>query len=302
MPRVRFVTICREIDLSICNDRVVWPFMTDAPIGIFDSGVGGLTVARAINNVLPHERLLYLADTAHVPYGPRPIAQVREYTLAACDYLVAQGVKLLVIACNSASAASLADIRERFDIPVVEVIRPAARHAATLTRSGRIGVIGTTATITSGAYADAFHVTPSVTVTSVTCPAFVDFVERGVTTGRQLLGLAQGYLEPLQRSQVDTLVLGCTHYPLLAGLIGLVMGEEVTLVSSADTTANAVYRLLTDRDALRVAEEPAEHRYLATGDPNHFTRTAQRFLGLQPTRLQAEAVQFGRPGPVEVVT
>lgn len=276
--------------------------MTDAPIGIFDSGVGGLTVARAIHDVLPSERLLYLADTAHVPYGPRPIAQVREYTLAACDYLVRQGVKLLVIACNSASAASLADIRERFDIPVVEVIRPAARRAATLTRSGRIGVIGTTATVTSGAYADAFHVTPDVTVTSVACPAFVDFVERGVTTGRQLLGLAQGYLEPLQRSRVDTLVLGCTHYPLLAGLIGLVMGEEVTLVSSAETTAAAVYRILADGGMLRTDETDATHRYLVTGDAGGFARTAQRFLGPQPGMLRAEAVQLGRQGLVEVVT
>lgn len=294
--------MCRQTGQSTADDSVVWRLMTDAPIGIFDSGVGGLTVARAINDVLPEERLLYLADTARVPYGPRPIAQVREYTLAACDRLVEEGIKLLVIACNSASAASLADIRERFDIPVVEVIRPAARRAATLTRSGRIGVIGTTATITSGAYADAFHVTPTVTVTSVTCPAFVDFVERGVTTGRQLLGLAQGYLEPLQRSQVDTLVLGCTHYPLLAGLIGLVMGEEVTLVSSAETTAAAVYRILTDRAALRADTTPVAHRYLVTGDASDFTRTAQRFLGPQPARLRAEAVRLGRHGLVEVVT
>lgn len=276
--------------------------MTDAPIGIFDSGVGGLTVARAINDLLPAEQLLYLADTANVPYGPRPLAQVRELTLAACDHLVSQGVKLLVIACNSASAASLADIRERFTVPVVEVIRPAARRAASVTRSGRIGVIGTTATITSGAYADAFHVSPTVTVSSVTCPAFVDFVERGVTTGRQLLGLAESYLEPLQRSQVDTLVLGCTHYPLLAGLIGLVMGDDVTLVSSADTTAMEVYRLLTERELLNPNPTPGRHRYLATGDPAHFTRTARRFLGPQPARLRAEAVSTGRHGLVEVVT
>jgi glutamate racemase len=275
--------------------------MTAAPIGIFDSGVGGLTVARAINDLLPAEPMLYLADSAHVPYGPRPVAQVRQLTLAACDYLVGQGVKLLVIACNTGSAASLADIRERFDIPVVEVIRPTARQAVSITRNGHIGVIGTTATVNSGAYADAFHASP-VTVTSVAAPAFVDFVERGVTTGRQLLGLAEGYLEPLQRSQVDTLVLGCTHYPLLAGLIGLVMGDEVTLVSSAEATAREVYRLLTDRELLNDAgPPPAPHRYLATGDTATFARTARRFLGPQPARLHVEAVP-GRHGLVEVVT
>ncbi|GAA4906219.1 glutamate racemase [Stackebrandtia albiflava] len=277
--------------------------MTAAPIGIFDSGVGGLTVARAIHDLLPGEPLLYLADTAHVPYGPRPLAEVRRYTLAACDHLAAQGAKLIVIACNTSSAASTADIRERFDIPVVEVIRPTARRAATATRTGRVGVIGTTATITSGAYADAFHASPGITVSTAACPAFVDFVERGVTTGRQLLGLAEGYLEPLQRNQVDTLVLGCTHYPLLTGLIGLVMGDEVTLVSSAESTAQEVYRLLTERDLLSDADHTTvAHRYLATGDPARFARTARRFLGPQPARLRVEAVPHGRHGLVEVVT
>ncbi|MGH8880117.1 MAG: glutamate racemase, partial [Stackebrandtia sp.] len=188
--------------------------MTDAPIGIFDSGVGGLTVARAINDLLPAERLLYVGDTAHAPYGPLSIADVRRHSLRICDYLVAQGIKTLVVACNSASAASLADIRERFDIPVVEVIRPAVRRAVTASRNGRVGVIGTEATITSGAYTDAFHAASHITVTAAACPAFAGFVEQGLTTGRQRLGLAQSYLEPLQRQHVDTLVLGCTHYPL----------------------------------------------------------------------------------------
>ncbi|MCH7232041.1 glutamate racemase [Glycomyces sp. L485] len=253
--------------------------MNDAPIGIFDSGVGGLTVARAVAELLPAERLVYVGDTAHVPYGPRPIAEVRRLTLGACDHLVEQEVKALVIACNSASAASLADIRDRYDIPVVEVIRPAVRRAVATTKTGRVGVIGTRSTISSGAYLDAFNAVPDVKVTSVACPAFVDFVERGVTTGRQLLGLAQGYLEPLQQSDVDTVVLGCTHYPLLSGLIGLVMGEDVSLVSSASESARELYRVLTEHDLLASREQPPEHAFYATGDPEAFTRTARRFLG-----------------------
>lgn len=254
--------------------------MTDAPIGIFDSGVGGLTVARAILDQLPNEQLVYLADTAHVPYGPKPIADVRRHALAGLDTLAGQGVKLLVIACNAASAACLPDARERYPVPVVEVIRPAVRRAVATTRNGQVGVIGTRATITSGAYEDAFAAAPQVRVTSAACPQFVDFVERGTTTGRALLGLASGYLEPLQRAGVDTLVLGCTHYPLLAGLIGLVMGDEVTLVSSADETARDVYRVLVAHDLARDPHAPAPgHRLLATGDTTGFGKLAHRFLG-----------------------
>jgi glutamate racemase len=254
--------------------------MTDAPIGIFDSGVGGLTVARAILDQLPHEEVIYLGDTANVPYGPKPIAQVRQYALNCLDHLVDSGVKMLVIACNTASAACLQDARERYRIPVVEVIRPAVRRAVAATRTGQVGVIGTVATITSGAYADNFAAAPHIDVTSAACPQFVDFVERGITSGRALLGLAQGYLEPLQRAQVDTVVLGCTHYPLLTGLISLVMGPEVTLVSSADEVAREVYRRLTEDGQVRPDDAPApRHRFLATGDPSPFARLAGRFLG-----------------------
>jgi glutamate racemase len=254
--------------------------VTDSPIGIFDSGVGGLTVARAILDQLPHEQVIYLGDTAHLPYGPKPIADVRRYALACLDQLVDQGVKLLVIACNTASAACLSDARERYRVPVVEVIRPAVRRAVAATRNGRIGVIGTVATVNSGAYVDAFTAAPQVRVTPVACPQFVDFVERGITSGRALLGLASGYLEPLQRAGVDTLVLGCTHYPLLAGVLGLVMGDEVTLVSSADETAKDVYRVLNERELFRPDSASApQHRFLATGDPTVFARLAYRFLG-----------------------
>jgi glutamate racemase len=253
--------------------------MDDAPIGIFDSGVGGLTVARAVIDQLPHERVLYLGDTARTPYGPRPIAQVREFALESLDRLVEDGVKMLVIACNTASSAMLKDARERYDIPVVEVIQPAVRRAVGATRTGRIGVIGTTATIASGAYKDAFSAA-AVQVTSAACPRFVDFVERGATAGRQLLGLTQVYLQPLIEADVDTLVLGCTHYPLLQGVIAGVMGDGVTLISSADETAKDVYRTLVAGHLERDEGLPEpEHVFLATGDPERFTRLARRFLG-----------------------
>jgi glutamate racemase len=254
--------------------------VTDAPIGIFDSGVGGLTVARAILDQLPHERVLYLGDTAHVPYGPKPLADVRRYALACLDELAAQDVKMLVIACNTAIAACLADVRERYDIPVVEVIRPAVRRAVAATRNGRVGVIGTKTTIMSGAYEDAFAAATHVTVTAAACPQFVDFVERGITSGRTLLGLASAYLEPLQRADVDTLVLGCTHYPLLSGVLSLVMGDEVTLVSSAEETAKDVYRVLVQQDILRPDDAPPpRHELRVTGEVAGFDRLARRFLG-----------------------
>jgi glutamate racemase len=266
----------------------------DAPIGIFDSGVGGLTVARAVLDQLPGEAVRYIGDTAHGPYGPLPIADVRRHSLAVMDELVASGVKMLVVACNSASAASLRDARERYDVPVVEVVQPAVRRAIAATRNGRIGVIGTQATVTSGAYDDAFAAAPQVSVTSAACPSFVDFVERGVTSGRQLLGLAQSYLDPLLVAGVDTVVLGCTHYPLLTGVLSVVLGDGVTLVSSAEETAKDVYRVLTRADLLRAEDAPPpEHVFLATGDPEPFARLGRRFLG-------PEVASVSRAGKVGV--
>ena len=253
---------------------------SDAPIGVFDSGVGGLTVARALLDQLPNEPIVYVGDTAHGPYGPLPIADVRRHALAAMDALVGQGVKLLVIACNSASSACLRDARERYDVPVVEVIQPATRRAVAATRNNRVGLIGTQITVDSRAYDDAFAAAPHVTLTSAACPRFVDFVERGVTTGRQLLQLATHYLAPVVEQDVDTLVLGCTHYPLLTGMISLVVGEGVTLVSSAEETAKDVYRVLVREDLARDEEAPPpSHRFLATGDAEPFARLGRRFLG-----------------------
>ena len=254
--------------------------MSDAPIGIFDSGVGGLTVARAILDQLANESTLYIGDTARGPYGPRPLAQVRTFALESLDFLVEQGVKAIVIACNTASAAMLRDARERYSVPVIEVIQPAVRRAVAATRSGRIGVIGTQATIDSKAYLDAFAAAPQLKITSVACPLFVEFVERGETSGPEITEIARKYLAPMMAADVDTLVLGCTHYPLLTGVISYVIGNDVSLVSSAEETAKDLYRVLVENALLRTGQTPsATHRFLATGDATSFERLARRFLG-----------------------
>jgi glutamate racemase len=261
--------------LPVSLDRVA-----DAPIGIFDSGFGGLTVARAVIDQLPHEPILYLGDTARQPYGPKPIGEVREYALECLDHLVDEGVKALVIACNSASAAVLRDARERYPVPVVEVIFPATRRAVAASRTGRIGVICTRATAESMAYEDAFAAAPHVTLHTQACPRFVEFVEAGVTSGPELLDVAHEYLDPLVSEGIDTLVLGCTHYPLLTGVLSYVMGDQVTLVSSAEETAKDVYRLLVRHGLERDPSlGPPEHRFLTTGSPDEFAHIGSRFLG-----------------------
>ena len=261
--------------------------MSDAPIGIFDSGVGGLTVARAILDQLPNESTLYIGDTARGPYGPRPLAEVREFALETMDFLVSQGVKAIVIACNTASAAMLRDARERYSIPVIEVIQPAVRRAVAATRTGNVGVIGTRATVDSKAYVDAFAAAPHLNITSIACPLFVEFVERGETSGAEITKIAREYLAPVMAAKVDTLVLGCTHYPLLTGVISYVMGEGVTLVSSAEETAKDLYRTLVENGLLRAqSTTPATHKFLATGDAKAFETLARRFLGPEVTKVE----------------
>ena len=264
----------------------------DAPIGIFDSGFGGLTVARSVIDQLPHESVVYLGDTARQPYGQKPIGEVREYALECLDHLVDQGVKLLVIACNSASAAVLRDARERYPVPVVEVIYPATRRAVAASRTGRIGVICTRATAESMAYDDAFAAAPHVRLSTRACPRFVEYVEAGVTNGAELLDVAHEYLDPLTDQGIDTLILGCTHYPLLTGVISYVMGEQVTLVSSAEETAKDVYRTLVRRGLERDPDlGPPVHEFLTTGDSEEFQQIGRRFLGpeLQSARQFAWA-------------
>ena len=261
--------------------------MSNAPIGVFDSGVGGLTVARAIIDQLPNESILYVGDTAHSPYGPKPIADVRRYALEVMDDLVAQGVKLLVIACNTASSAMLRDARERYaGIPVLEVIQPAVRSAVRQTRNKRVGVIGTVGTVNSLAYEDAFAAASDLQIFTEACPRFVEFVEAGVTNGAELLAIAEQYLGPLKAAGVDTLVLGCTHYPLLAGAIQYVMGEDVTLVSSAEETAFDVYRTLVKHGLERTAMSKPSYTFEATGDSkDEFLSLAKRFLGPEVTTV-----------------
>jgi len=261
--------------------------VNDAPIGIFDSGVGGLTVARAVSALLPRESLLYIGDTARSPYGPKPIADVRRYSLEVLDTLVEQGVKMLVIACNTASAAVLRDARERYDVPVIEVIGPAVRTAMSTTRNGRIGVIGTEGTIGSRAYQDMLEVNAKLTVFAAACPRFVEFVENGITDSPEVLEVAENYLAPLRHAGVDTLVLGCTHYPFLEGAISYVMGPDVSLVSSDSETAKDIYRQLVSRDLLSGSDAVPTHVYEATGDSaDEFVRLAHRLMGREVRDVQ----------------
>ncbi|MBK8461228.1 MAG: glutamate racemase [Micropruina sp.] len=252
---------------------------TEAPIGIFDSGFGGLTVARAILDQLPNEDIIYLGDTARAPYGTKSIPEVREYALECLDYLVDQGVKALVIACNSASSAVLRDARERYSVPITEVILPAARRAVRATRSGRVGVICTTATATSLSYEDAFAAVPNVQLFTTPCPLFVDFVEAGITGGPELQAIAHDYLEPLQLADVDTMILGCTHYPLLTGVLSYVLGDSVTLVSSAEECAKETFAVLNDAGLLHHTPRQASRRFLTTGSPEKFEGIGRRLMG-----------------------
>lgn len=254
----------------------------DQPIGVFDSGVGGLTVARAIRDLLPNESMIYVGDTARTPYGPRPIAEVRQFALEILDGMVEQGVKMLVIACNTASAAMLRDAHERYDVPVIEVIGPTVRSAISITRNNRVGLIGTQGTIQSRVYDDLFSMRPDIALSAQACPRFVELVEAGQTSGAEVLQVAQEYLAPLVAQDIDTLVLGCTHYPFLRGAISQIVGRNVALVSSDVETAGEVYRVLTERDLLRDphAGEPSI-RYEATGnDTAAFVELARRMIGM----------------------
>jgi glutamate racemase len=266
------------------------PVNSESPIGIFDSGVGGLTVARAIIDQLPHESIIYVGDTKNGPYGPKPLAQVRTFALEVMDKLVAAGVKAIVIACNTASAAMLRDARERYSIPVIEVIQPAVRRAVSATKSGNVGVIGTSATIDSKAYLDAFAAAPHLKITSKACPLFVEFAERGETTGDAITKIARDYLQTMKDAKVDTLVLGCTHYPLLTGVISYVMGNDVSLVSSADETAKDLYRILVEKKLLNVKNQQKnlspKYKFVATNDAKSFANLARRFLGPEVVKVE----------------
>jgi glutamate racemase len=263
------------------------------PIGVFDSGVGGLTVVRAIMDQLPHEPIVYVGDTARFPYGPKPIDEIRRYALEIADFLVHREVKLLVVACNSIEVSAIGHIAMRGGIPVVGVIDPGVRTAVHVTRNGRIGLIGTEATVASGAYVRAIEATGAqVALSSQACPVFVEHVERGDTTSDELRRAARGYLSPLMADGIDTLIMGCTHYPLLSGLLQFELGPDVALVSSAEETGKDVYATLVAGQLLREDDgSPADHEFLATGDPAAFERVAGIFLGPELTDVGAAQAQ-----------
>ncbi len=251
----------------------------DRPIGVFDSGFGGLTVVRSLVEQLPNEDLLYLGDTARAPYGPRPLAEVRRYALQGLDFLMDHDVKALVIACNSASSAALRDARERYPVPVTEVVLPAASRAVSATRNGQVGVIATQATIASGAYDEAFAVAQHIRLTKQATPRFVEFVEAGITGGDALLAVAEHYLRPIREARCDTLILGCTHYPLLQGVISFVLGNSVTLLSSSEACAQSTYARLTQLSLLRHQPREAARRFFTTGDATDFQGIGRRMVG-----------------------
>jgi glutamate racemase len=266
------------------------------PIGIFDSGVGGLTVLRAVLDLLPGEPVVYFGDTARFPYGPRPLAEIRTFSREIAAYLIDRDVKLLVVACNSVEVAAIEDLAERAPVPVIGVIDPGVRAGLRATRNGRVGIIGTEATVISGAYDRAVAAADGdIELFSAACPAFVPHVERGDTTSPALLAAARQYLAPLREAAVDTLILGCTHYPLLSGLIQRVMGPEVVLISSAEETAKDVYAALVEADLLAAAGSPG-HEFLCSGDPASFLALASRFLGPEAAEVRAQSVLLA---PVE---
>lgn len=263
-----------------------------SPIGIFDSGIGGLTVARAIYERLPGESTIYFGDTARVPYGPKSPDTVRRYSLEILQWLLGQGVKAVVVACNTSTAHALPALRAAAPVPVIGVIEPGARAAVGGTRGGPVGVIGTAGTIASNAYARAIHaLRPGLRVEQVACPLFVPLVEEGWFEHPAAELIAREYLQPLADARVDVLVLGCTHYPLLKPLLGRVMGPEVRLIDSAEETARSVAETLVERGLAAPAGAAVYHRFVVSDDEPRFRQVGSRFIG---ERLaSAEVVPLG---------
>ncbi len=257
------------------------------PLGMFDSGVGGLTVARAVIDLLPHEDLVYFGDSARLPYGPRAQAEVKKFALEIMDALMQEGVKMLVVACNAASSTALEEAQERYDVEIVGVIKPGLRAALAATRNRRIGLLGTEVTVASGSYDRTLQATrANVALHSVACPRFVEFVENGDTTSDEVVKAAEDYLAPLKVEGVDTVILACTHYPLLAGVIGYVMGEDVVLISSAEATAHEVYGRLMDLQLLNPSAAPGRHRFIASSARGISSELGRRFLGPEFTDVE----------------
>jgi glutamate racemase len=272
---------------------------TSLPIGIFDSGVGGLTVYRALHEHLPNERFVYLGDTARVPYGTKSLATVERYAVENARFLAGHGIKMLVVACNTASALALPAIRAALEIDVAGVIGPGARSAVAGSTGKRIGVIATESTVRSGAYTAAIQkANPEAEIIERACPLFVALAEEGWSDGEVARTVAETYLSDL-RDHVDTLVLGCTHYPILREVIQEVVGNDVTLIDSGEATAAEVKLLLQDKDLARLTLptgalerhlcDDLDHFYV-TDAAERFGRVAERFLGAKPSRLEAVEV------------
>ena len=251
-----------------------------AAVGVFDSGIGGLTVAKEVIRQLPHESVIYFGDTARVPYGPKSPETVRRYSREIAGFLRGEGVKSIVIACNTATAHALSALRDEMEMPVIGVVEPGARAAVKATRGGHIGVIGTVGTIKSGAYERAIRaLDPNLMITARACPLFVPLVEEGWTDLEATRLVAREYLQPLLAAKIDTLVLGCTHYPLLKPLLHDVLGPDVCLIDSAEETAAEIARTL-DAEHLSVSDRAdPTYRFIASDDPLQFLQLGQRFLG-----------------------
>ena len=272
------------------------------PVGVFDSGVGGLTVLAELHRRLPGESTIYLGDNARTPYGPRPAGEVRRFTLEAVEWLLDQDVKLLVLACNTATARALTDVRARADVPVVGVVRPGAVAAASATRTRNVAVIATAGTVESGAYPDAIvEADSAVTVAQLACPELVPMVEAGILDGRRAESVLRAYLEPLiaVHPDMDTLLLGCTHYPLLRGPIEAIVGSGVSVVDSAFTTALAVEDLLDALGSRAPLDATVVHRVTTTGDVDAFVTVARRLFGDGLPAVESATIEASAAIPVD---
>ena len=250
------------------------------PIGVFDSGLGGLTVVKQIIQFLPNEKIVYFGDTARVPYGTKSAETIVRYSREIAAVLLKHKVKMIVVACNTASALALKHLVKEMPVPVVGVIAPGARKAVASTKKGKVGIIATSSTVKSGAYADRIHeVNPRIKVIAQACPLFVPLVEEGWFDHKVTYDVAEAYLKPIKKAGVDTLVLGCTHYPLLKNVLHSVMGSKVALIDSAEEVASQVRQMLIERNLLRMQFGPARHLFLVSDEPQNFKRLASRFLG-----------------------
>ncbi|HLF13468.1 MAG TPA: glutamate racemase [Bacteroidota bacterium] len=257
------------------------------PIGIFDSGIGGLTVVRALTGHLPHENIVYFGDTARVPYGPKSPQVVREYSVQDTEFLMSHDVKMIVVACNTVSSVALDLVMKKAGVPVVGVILPGAKAAVAASKNGRVGVIGTVGTITSNAYVNAIRLLDaSVTVMSQACPLFVPLAEEGWTEHQATELIAKEYLFPMKREKIDTLVLGCTHYPILAGVIARILGDRVTLIDSGEAAASEVGEILDARDLRNPSSAKPHIQFFVSDIPHKFTEVGERFLGHKLGRIR----------------